>query len=120
MSRRMDREGIPRSHTQWLQNRRLWDDPRCVEDALGWVQPFAKWQGWNEWNIARYALWRVIIWTKRIREDPMRPKPLFTPDGKLNRDELHRSMDAARIESDLRSFKFHIARSGKCDRPVLP
>lgn len=120
MSRRMDREGLNRMDPQGIKNRRFWDDPRCVEDAKGWVQPFANWQGWDEWNHARYALWCVIVWTNRIRRDPQRPRPLFTEDGKINRGELHRSMDAARIESDLRSFKFHIARSRQCDRPAIP
>ncbi len=120
MSRRMDREGVMRSHTQYTQNMRFWADPRCKEDAKGWVQPFANWQGWDEWNHAHYALWCVIRWTDRMRKNPQCQRPLFTPDGRLDRGELHRSMDAARIESDLRSFKFHIAKSSKCDRPALP
>lgn len=117
MSRRMDREGLNRMDPQGIQNRRFWDNPRCVVDAKGWVQPFANWQGWDEFNHAVYALKCVILWSGITKPGV---GPLFREDGTIDRQELHRSMDGARIESDLRSFKFHIARSRRCDRPALP
>ncbi len=94
----MDREGVHRMEPQGIKNRRLWDDPRCKEDDRGWVQPFTVWQGWEEFNRAVYALQCVIHWR-------LRPTP--TPD-------------LGRVESDLRSFRFCLARSRLCDRPVLP
>lgn len=97
MSRRMDREGVLHCETQRLKNRRFWDDPRCVEDAKGWVLPFSNWQGWDELNHAIYALQCVMVWTRPARKE-----------------------DSARVESDRRSFHFHLARSRKCDRPALP
>jgi len=99
MSRRMDREGVMRSHTQYIKNMRTWNDPRCKEDERGWVQPFANWQGWDEYNHAVYALQCVALW-RRIKSEG--------------------APDCARIESDLRSFSFHIAKSHGCDRPQLP
>lgn len=117
MSRRMDREGLNRADPQGIKNRRFWDDPRCVEDAKGWVQPFTVWQGWDEFNHAAYALRCILIW----RDLPKIPgSPVFREDGTINREELHKSMTGARIESDLRSFRFHIARSHRCDRPAIP
>lgn len=104
MSRRMDRAGVPRSHTQHVENTRFWADPRCVGDAEGWLQPFANHQGWEEFNRAAYALRCVLIWSSIEHPAPM---PLFRRHG-------------ARVESDLRSFRFHLARSRKCDRPALP
>lgn len=101
MSRRMDREGLHRMEPQAIQNRRFWDDPRCKEDERGWVQPFTVWQGWEEFNRARYALWCVMLY------------------GKVNRTEL-RGMVACRIESDIRTFRCSIERSSRCDRPKLP
>lgn len=117
MSRRMDREGIGRSEPQRIQNRRFWDDPRCVADAKGWLQPFANWQGWDELNHAIYALHCVIIW-KSISLPAA--SPLLREDGTYDRAQIWRGSTLARIESDLRSFHFHISRSRKCDRPVLP
>jgi hypothetical protein len=96
MSRRMDREGVHRMEPQGIKNRRLWDDPRCKEDARGFVQPFANWQGWEEYNQANYALFCLLRW-----------RPI-------------RIRDMARVESDLRTFHFSLARSRKCDRPRLP
>lgn len=119
MSRRMDREGVHRMEPQGIKNRRFWDDPRCKEDERGWVQPFTVWQGWEEYNRAVYALWCVMLFS-RLPSAAAVPGNLFTPDGKVNRTELHRGMDVARIESDLRTFKFAIARSARCDRPFLP
>lgn len=117
MSRRMDREGVHRMEPQGIKNRRFWDDPRCVPDAKGWLQPFANWQGWEELNHAIYALRCVIIWkTISLPTDA----PLFRDDGRLNREQLHRGMTLSRIESDLRTFRFCLARSRKCDRPALP
>lgn len=117
MSRRMDREGMYRMQPQGIKNQRFWDDPRCVEDAKGWVRPFANWQGWEEFNRAAYALRCVLIW-KTI---PLPPNgPLLREDGSLDRDQLYRGSTIARIESDLRTFKFAIARSKSCDRPMLP
>lgn len=122
--RRQDREGVPRCERQFLQNTRTWNDPRCVEDSKGWVQPFANWQGWDELNHAIYALRCVLIFTKIARQQHGEREPLLTEglDGylKVNRRELHRGMDCARIESDLRTFHFALARSRKCDRPALP
>ena len=112
MSRRMDREGVHRSEPQGIQNRRFWDDPRCVEDAKGWVQPFTNWQGWEELNRAIYALQCVLIWRRRL----VRPAERIT----LSREQLHCGSTLARIESDLRTFHFCLARSRKCDRPALP
>lgn len=121
MSRRMTREGHLSSHTQYVQNMRFWADPRCKEDARGWLQPFAVWQGWDEYNHAVYALWCVILWSQINRNLAAgRPTPLIRKDGTLDRAELWRGMDIARIESDLRSFHFHLAQSRKCDRPRLP
>lgn len=117
MSRRMDREGVGRSETQGIQNRRFWDDPRCVEDAKGWVQPFSNWQGWDELNHAIYALRCVLIW-KSILLPPS--GPLFRDDGTLDREQLNRGSTLTRIDSDMRGFHFHIARSRQCDRPALP
>ena len=103
-------------------NRKFWDDPRCVEDAKGWVQPFANWQGWDEWNRAAYALRCVIFWTQHRRQPHEGPLLEEGADGNLtiNRAAMHSGMDAARIESDLRTFQFALARSRKCDRPALP
>lgn len=102
---------------QGIKNRRFWDDPRCKEDERGWVQPFTVWQGWEEWNRAAYAL-RCVM---RFSNLPCASKGnLFTPDGRVNRTELHIVMDAARIESDLRTFRVALARSARCDRPALP
>lgn len=117
MSRRMDREGIHRMTPQGIKNRRFWDDPRCVEDAKGWVQPFTNWQGWDEFNHAAYALHCILIWRNMVLPSAA---PLFRNDGTIDRQELHRSMHGARIESDLRSFHFHIVRSRQCDRPAIP
>lgn len=89
-------------------NRKFWDDPRCVEDTKGWVQPFANWQGWEEFNAAVYALRCVMIW-RAIQ------KKLGGPGV----DPWYHS-GLARIESDLRTFHFALARSRKCDRPALP
>ena len=97
MSRRMDREGIHRMEPQGIKNRRFWDDPRCKEDERGFVQPFANWQGWDEFNHAVYALQCLMIFWRRPR-----------------------LADLARIESDRRSFRWHLAKSRQCDRPVLP
>lgn len=117
MSRRMDREGVHRMEPQGIQNRRFWDDPRCVEDAKGWLQPFANWQGWDELNRAAYALRCLLIW--RSIETASRG-PVFRHDGKIDRDELHRSSARVRMENDRRSFRWHLERSSKCDRPALP
>lgn len=117
MSRRMDREGIYRMQPQGIKNQRFWDDPRCKEDERGWVQPFAVWQGWEEWNRAVYALRCVMIWSgMKLPPDG----PLLREDGSLDRDQLHRGSTIARIESDLRTFRFAIERSSRCDRPALP
>lgn len=117
MSRRMDREGMYRMQPQGIINKRFTDDPRCKEDERGWVQPFAVWQGWDEFNHAVYAL-RCVMLFKRTRLPP--ESPIFREDGRLDRDQLHRGSTLARIESDLRSFHAHIARSRQCDRPILP
>lgn len=117
MSRRMDREDVDRMEPQGVKNRRFWDDPRCVEDAKGWVQPFANWQGWEELNRAAYALHSIITLSRLKRPSE---GPIFCDDGTINRREPHRSMDGARLESDLRSFHFHIGSSHRCDRPSLP
>lgn len=117
MSRRMDREGINRMEPQRIKNERTWGDPRCVEDANGWVHPFANWQGWSEFNQAVYAL-RCVMLFRSIKHPP--PGPLLTKDGKLDRDQISRGSSLARIESDLRTFNFAIARSRRCDRPALP
>jgi hypothetical protein len=104
-------------------NRKFWDDPRCVEDAKGWVQPFANWQGWDEWNRAAYALRCVLSYARRGAHRQVVGSVFKTgPDGCLvvDRDALHRSMDAVRIESDLRTVQFALARSRRCDRPALP
>lgn len=117
MSRRMDREGVHRMEPQGIKNRRFLDDPRCKEDERGWVQPFTNWQGWDELNHAIYALWCVLIW----RRMQLPPKgPLIREDGTLDREQLHRGSAEARMESDLRSFRFHLAKSRLCDRPTLP
>lgn len=117
MSRRMDREGVHRMEPQGIQNRRFWDDPRCKEDAKGWVQPFANWQGWSEFNHAAYALKCVLL----FKSFPLAPAALLIrSDGTLDRDQLHRGSTLARIESDLRSFRSHLAKSRNCDRPRLP
>ena len=97
MSRRMDREGVHRMEPQGIKNRRFWDDPRCKEDERGFVQPFTVWQGWDEFNHAAYALRCLMLWWRRPRLSSL-----------------------ARIESDLRSFHFHLAKSRHCDRPKLP
>lgn len=97
MSRRMDREGVPRHQTQFVKNQRTWSDPRCVENERGWIEPFANWQCWDEFNQANYALRCLMLWWRRPRLSQL-----------------------ARIESDLRSFHFHLHKSRKCDRPKLP
>lgn len=117
MSRRMDREGVHRSHTQSVQNRRFWEDPRCKEDDHGWVQPFANWQGWQGLNHAIYALRCVLIW-KRLPTALV--GPLLRDDGSLDREQLNRGSTLARIESDMRTFHFSLRRSRQCDRPILP
>lgn len=117
MSRRMDREDVHRMEPQGIKNRRFWDDPRCKEDERGWVQPFTNWQGWDEFNHAVYALWCVLLW----KRTPLPPEgPLLREDGSIDRDQLYRGSSLARIESDLRSFHYHIAKSSRCDRPALP
>jgi hypothetical protein len=93
----MDREGVLRSHTQYVKNMRTWNDPRCKEDERGWIQPFANWQGWDEFNTAAYALRRLMIFWKRPRLSSI-----------------------PRIEDDLRTFHFSLHRSKKCDKPALP
>ena len=117
MSRRMDREGVHRMEPQGIKNRRTWDDPRCVEDERGWVQPFANWQGWQELNRAAYALRCVLIFKKIALPAEA---PLMRDDGTLDRAQLHRGSTLGRIEDDLRTFHFCIAISRRCDRPVLP
>ena len=117
MSRRIDREGVLRSEPQGIKNRRFWDDPRCIEDARGWVQPFSVWQGWDELNHAAYALKYLLIWRSIERKSR---GPVMREDGTLDRDELHRAMARTRMENDLHSFKWHLERSRKCDRPTLP
>lgn len=113
----MDREGVHRMTPQGIKNKRTWDDPRCVEDARGWVQPFANWQGWDELNHAVHAL-RCVMLFKRIGQ-PL-PAPVFRDDGTIDRAQLHRGMSEARIESDMSGFHFHLGRSRRCDRPALP
>lgn len=126
MMNRYERErpntGGVRAAVNGYLNRKFWDDPRCVEDAKGWVQPFTNWQGWEEWNRAAYALRCVILFTKVNDKRDLGPLLKKSPDGYLivNRPALHQSMDGARIESDLRTFYFSLARSRKCDRPALP
>jgi hypothetical protein len=94
MSRRMDREGVHRMEPQGIQNRRFWADPRCVENERGWVQPFANWQGWDEWNKAAYAYRRMMI--------------------------LRRHMSAYERADTIRVIRYEIAASRTCDRPRLP
>ena len=115
----MDREGMYRMEPQGIKNRKFWDDPRCKEDERGWVQPFANWQGWEELNRAIYALQCVLLF-KRLNRKRVEEGPIMTPDGCVDRLQLHRYMDEARIESDMRTFHFSLARSRKCDRPMLP
>lgn len=117
MSRRMDREGINRMEPQGILNRRHWDDPRCVEDAKGWVQPFSNWQGWEEFNTAAYALYCLLIWRSIDRRSMGQ---VMREDGTIDRDELHRGSAGARMENHLHSFQWHLARSRECDRPALP
>ena len=97
MSRRMDREGVPRHETQRLKNERTWSDPRCHEDERGWVQPFANWQGWEEYNRAVFALRRLMIFWN---------KPRLSSIG--------------HVRESLQTFNWAIHFSKKCDRPRLP
>jgi hypothetical protein len=113
----MDREGMNRMEPQGIQNKRFWDDIRCRPNARGWVEPFSVWQGWDEFNQARYALHCVMIW-RRIKLPPK--QPLYDAEGRLNRDELHRGLMQTHIESNLRSFHIHLHQSAMCDRPRLP
>lgn len=108
MSRRMDREGVHRMEPQGITNRRFWDDPRCKVDERGWVQPFTNWQGWEELNRAAYAL-RCVLLFRQIAANLTTMRPID-----WNR------VNAARIESDLRTFHFSLARSRRCDRPAIP
>jgi len=106
--RRCARAGVSQGDLNRIVNERFWADPRCAPDAKGWVQPFALWQGWDEWNQAAYALRCAIIWRgmqKRL--------------GGPERDPWYYS-GLARIESDLRTVRFSLARSARCDRPALP
>lgn len=116
----MDREGVLRMEPQGIINRRHWDDPRCVEDANGWVQPFSVVHGWEEFNIAQWALRHVLIWHRAVLPSLPSPRPLIRDDGTLDYDQLSRGSTLARIESDLRSFHFAIERTRNCDRPRLP
>lgn len=116
MSRRMDREGVERCIMNRVRNERFNADPRCKPNERGWIQPFTLQQGWEEFNTAAYALRCVIL----FRNIDRTTGPIFTGDGRLDRTQLHRSMNAARIESDLRTFHFSLARSRGCDRPALP
>jgi hypothetical protein len=81
--------------------------------------PHLSWEGWDEFNLAAYALRSVILW-KRINAKRVKAASIIRDDGTVDRAELHRSMDVARIESDLRSFRFRIARSRQCAHPALP
>lgn len=97
MSRRMDREGVHRMEPQCIRNRRYWEDPRCKENERGWVEPFAVWQGWEEWNRANHALKRLLIFWK---------KPRLSGIGQ--------------IQGSLQTFNYALYQSKKCDRPKIP
>lgn len=110
MSRRMDREGVYRMMPQGIVNKLHNDDPRCVPDANGWIQPFSALQGWDEFNHAVYALQRAMIW----RSFPVR----LNADGKIDRSaEMNRLRT---IADDLNRCRWYLKRSAGCDRPVLP
>lgn len=115
MSRRQDREGVPRHELQLRRN--LSCEPESHVNERGWYVPHLAWEGWEEFNRADYALHCVLIW-RRMNVPP--PGPLFREDGTLDRCQLGRGSTLARIESDLRSFHFHIAQSQQCARPALP
>lgn len=121
--------GGTRAAVDGYLNRKFWDDPRCKEDAKGWVQPFANWQGWDEWNQAAYALRSAINSRAHLRKEGLstttcQPLPYYRP---ASADEWHAARAAmyhgstlARIESDLRTVRFSLARSMRCDRPAIP
>jgi hypothetical protein len=82
----------------------------------GWYVPHLSWEGWEEFNLAAYALRCILIWSK-LPSRNQTVKPLFNADFTINRSELHRGMGAARL---VRSFHFHIDQSRHCARPALP
>lgn len=94
MSRRMDREGVHRMEPQAVLNRRHWNDPRCVENERGWVQPFANWQGWQALNLMSHYRYRLMA--------------------------LRHHMSAWQRADELHSFRWNLKQSRMCDRPVLP
>lgn len=105
--RRQDRPDLAHlnTHYQGYYNQRHWNDPRCKVDARGWIQPFSHYQGWSEYNTAAYALRCVMTWRRFQRRQSNDPWPNSTQ---------------VRIESDLRTFHYSLARSRACDRPRLP
>jgi hypothetical protein len=117
MSRRSDRENVPRSEYQRRVNAML--AASYQENERGWRIPNTVLDGWDELNHAIYALRCVLIWS-RLPSRNQAIKPLFNADFTINRSELHRGMDAARLESDMRSFHFHIARARQCPTATLP
>jgi hypothetical protein len=114
----MDREGVPRSEPVRLANERHWSDPRCKPNERGWIEPFSHVHGWAEFNFAAYALQCVLIWSRGA--EPPLPAVIADANSGLNRGQLHQWSAKARIESDMRSFNFALARSRCCDRPRLP
>lgn len=91
---------MPRCELQ--RRRNLACDPGAHLNPRGWYVPHLAWEGWEEFNLAVYALRCVILWRSlnRRRGDPL--------------------ADIARIDSDMRSFHHHIATSRNCAKPLLP
>jgi hypothetical protein len=58
VSRRQDREGVPRCELQFRRNMAC--DPERHLDPKGWYVPHLSWEGWEEFNYASYALQCVL------------------------------------------------------------
>lgn len=56
MSRRQDREGVPRCELQRRKN--IECDGENHLNERGWYVPHLVWEGWDEWERACYALRR--------------------------------------------------------------
>lgn len=59
MSRRQDREGVPRHGLQARRNTECNPESHC--NARGWYVPHLAWEGWEEFERACYALRRYMI-----------------------------------------------------------
>ena len=95
MSRRQDREGIPRHEMQLRQNEKWLAAQRIAgTDERGWNKPCTVWDRWRDIGSARAGLRRLLI-LRRLTSD------------------WHR-------KNTLRAARFDLARARAAPKPRLP